>query len=114
MKIIACLAVAMFLLGCSDAPQVQPKGDPVSVGMAYEDVEPALSGAGGMHIDIDGIEDTDTHIREVSKFPNGTVVLVEISLESRKITDLKVCVDSNQPAEKLEWESVRSFDPGND
>jgi len=82
--------------------------------MVYDDAEPALAAAGGMHIDLDGIEDTDTHIREVNKFPNGTVVLIKISLESRKITSLKVCVDPNQSADDLEWKSVKSFDPGID
>jgi len=114
MKIIWCLAVAAFLSGCDQTPPVQTKGKPVSVGMAYEKAEPALTGAGGMHIDIDGIKDSDTHIREANKLPNGTVVLIEISLESRKITSLKVCVDPNQPAGKLEWKSVTAFNPGID
>ena len=115
------LLLLMLTVGCVIAqsaslqtPPTQTTGNPVSVGMAYEDAEPALSGAGGMHIDIDGIEDTDSHIREVNKFPNGTVVLIEISMESRKITNLKVCVDPNQSTGKLEWKSVKSFDPGID
>ena len=82
--------------------------------MVYENAEPALSGAGAMHIDIDGIKDSNTHIQEVNRFPNGTVVLIEISLESRKITNLKVCVDPNQPAGKLDWKSVTTFNPGID
>ena len=114
MKIIVCLVVAFLLLGCDQSPLVQAKDKPVSVGMVYDDAEPALTGAGGMHVDIDGIDDTDTHIREVNKFPNGTVALIEISLESRKITSLKLCVDPSQPPEELEWQSVKSFDPGND
>jgi hypothetical protein len=114
MKIILCLAVALFAVGCNRAPSAQAKDKPVSVGMIYDDAEPALTRAGGMHVDLAGIEDSDTHIREVNKFPNGTVVLIEISLKSRKITDLKVCVDPTQPTEKLEWKSVKSFDPGND
>ena len=32
----------------------------------------------------------------------------------KKITDLKLCVDPNQPAEALQWKSIKSFDPGND
>ena len=114
MKTTVCLAVALVLVGCNQSPPVLAKGKPVAVGMVYDDAEPALSGAGGMHIDIDGIQDTDTHIREVNKFPNGTVVLIEISLKSRKITDLKLCVDPNQPAEAFEWKSIKSFDPDND
>ena len=114
MKTILCLAVGLFLSGCNKAPTTQVKDKPVAVGMVYDDAWPALSGAGGRHIDLQGIADTDTHIREVNKYPNGTLALIEISLESKKITDLKVCVDPDQPAEKLEWRSVRSFDPGND
>ncbi len=114
MKIILCLAAAFFMVGCNRTPSAQAKDKPVSVGMLYDDAQPALSNAGGRHIDLDGIEDSDTHIREVNKFPNGTVALIEISLKSRKITDLKVCIDPNQPTEKLEWKSVKSFDPGND
>ena len=114
MKIILILEVAFLMVGCSRVPSEQDKDKEVAVGMMYDKAEPALSGAGGMHIDLDGIEDSDTHIREVNKFPNGTVVLIEISLESRKITDLKICVDPNQPTEKHEWKSVKTFDPGND
>jgi hypothetical protein len=114
MRTIACLAVAMFFFGCDQASSPKVKGTPVSVGMAYEDAEPALRGAGGMHVDIDSIKDTDTHILEVNKFPNGTVVLIEISLESRSITGLKVCVDPDQPTETLEWKSVKAFYPGID
>ena len=116
MKMIMCFAVALLLVGCNQSAPVaaKTKTKPVAVGMVYDDAEPTLSGAGGMHIDIDGIQDTDTHIREVNKFPNGTVVLIEISLKSRKITDLKLCVDPNQPAEAFEWKSIKSFDPGND
>ncbi len=114
MKSILCLAVALCMVGCNRTPSAQAKDKPVSVGMAYDDAQPILSNAGGRHIDLDGIEDSDTHIREVNKFLNGTVALIEISLESRKITGLKVCVDPSQPTEKLEWKAVKSFDPGND
>ncbi len=114
MKIILVLAIALLMVGCNRAPSAQDKDKAVAVGMMYDNAEPALSNAGGMHIDLDGIEDSDTHIREVNKFPNGTVVLIEISLESRKITDLKICVDPNQSNDKLEWKSVKTFDPGND
>ena len=114
MKIITCLAVAAFLFGCDKAPPSEAKGTPVSVGMAYQDAEPILSAAGGMHVDIDNIKDTDTHILEVGKFPNGTLALIEISMESRNITNLKVCVDPNQPNEKYTWKSVKAFHPGID
>lgn len=114
MKMIVCFAVALLLVGCNQSAPVAVKAKPVAVGMMYDDAWPALSGAGGMHVDIDGIQDTDAHIREVNKFPNGTVVLIEISLKTRKITDLKLCVDPNQPAEALQWKSIKSFDPGND
>jgi hypothetical protein len=114
MKIIPCIAVAVLLFGCDQTPPPKAKGTPVSVGMAYQDAEPILSGAGGMHVDMDNIKDTDNHILEVSKFPNGTLALIEISMESRNITTLKVCVDPNQPTEKLTWNSVKAFYPGLD
>ena len=114
MKIIVCLAAAFLLVGCGQSPPAQTKDKPVSVGMVYDDAWPALSGAGGRHLDIDSIKDTDTHIREVSRFPNGTIVLIEISLESKKITGLKVCVDPDQPTHELQWRSVRAFHPGID
>lgn len=113
MKIIVCLAMAFLFAGCNQASPLQAKDGPVSVGMLYDDAWPALSAAGGMHIDIDGIECTDTHIRKVNTFPNGTVALIEISLESKKITNLWVCVDPNRPTQQLEWQSVPFFDPGN-
>jgi hypothetical protein len=104
----------MMLLGCSDARHAPVRPEPVEVDMEYEAAEPTLAGAGGMYIDVPGIADTDTHIREVRKFPNGSVVLVEVSLGSRKITDLRICVDPNQPTEQWEWKEVRSFVPGSD
>ena len=114
MKTIVCFAVALLLVGCNQSAPVVAKDKPVAVGMAYDDAWSALDGAGGMHLDVDGIGDTDTHIREVNKFPNGTVALIEISSESRKITDLKLCVDPNQPTEQWAWKAIESFDPGND
>jgi hypothetical protein len=114
MKIFTCLAVVVLLFGCDQTPPPKAKGMPISVGMAYQDAEPILSGIGGMHVDMDNIQDTDTHILEVNKFPNGTFALIEISKESRKITSLKVCVDPNQPTEKLAWKSVKEFYPGID
>ena len=79
MKIITCLAVATLLFGCNQSPK--PKGTPVSVGMAYEEAEPILTSAGAMHVEMDKIADTDTHIVEVNKFPNGAMILIEISME---------------------------------
>ncbi len=114
MRMIVCLAVVTFLSGCDQPPPPKSTGTPVSVGMLYDDAQPALSNAGGRHIDLDGIKDTDTHILEVSRFPNGSLVLIEISLESRRITNLKVCADPNQPTEKLTWNSVKEFYPGQD
>jgi hypothetical protein len=109
MKLITCLAASLFLFGCGKAPPPQAKGTPVSVGMAYQDAVPILESAGAMHVDMDNIKDTDTHIREVNKFPNGTVVLIEISMTSKNITGLQVCVDPNQSTQDLEWKSVRAL-----
>lgn len=114
MRIVTCLALAMFLFGCGQDLSAKDEGTPVSVGMAYEDAEPILTAAGGMHVDIDGIQDTDTHILEVNRFPNGTVVLIEISHESKSITGLKVCVDADQPADSLEWKIRQAFCRGID
>jgi len=92
-----------------------PNGTPVSVGMAYhEDAWPVLSSAGGMHVDMDTIRDTDTHVVEVCRFPNGTVALLEICKECRTITELKVCNNPGQPEEKLTWRSVKEFYVGSD
>ncbi len=62
MKIIICLTVAALLFGCDQAPPHKVKGTPVSVGMVYQDAEPLLSGNGAMHVDLDNIKDSDTHI----------------------------------------------------
>ncbi|MHC4692246.1 MAG: hypothetical protein ACYS67_05865 [Planctomycetota bacterium] len=112
MRLITCLAVATLLSGCNQSPE--PKGTPVSVGMAYEEAEPILSSAGGMHVDMDKISDTDTHIVEVNKFPNGAMILIEISKENRTITELKVCTNPGQPEEELTWKSVKEFYAGGD
>ena len=112
MKIITCLAVAALLFGCNRSPK--PKGTPVSVGMAYEDAEPILTSAGAMHVEMETILDTETHIVEVCKFPSGTVWLLEISKESRTITELKVCNNPGQPEEKLTWKSVKELYVGAD
>ncbi len=114
MKFIVCLVMAVFLFGCEKAPAPESKGTPVTVGMAHEDAEPLLSGNGAMHMDVDYFKDTDTHILEVNRFPNGSLVLVKISTESKSITDLKVCTDPNQPTNKLMWKSVKEFYPGID
>jgi hypothetical protein len=82
--------------------------------MAYEEAEPILSSAGGMHVDMDKISDTDTHIVEVNKFPNGAMILIEISKENRTITELKVCTNPGQPEEELTWKSVKEFYAGGD
>ena len=110
MRITTCIAVAALLLGCAPSP----KGTPVSVGMAHQAAEPILTSAGAMHVDMDKIVDTDTHIVEVNKFPNGDLLLIEISKESKTITELKVCTDPDQPEEKLAWKSVRAFYVGAD
>jgi hypothetical protein len=107
MRFITCLAVATLLFGCNQSPE--PKGTPVSVGMAYEEAGPILSSAGAMHVDIDKIADTATHIVEVSKFRNGALILIEISKENRTITGLKVCTNPGQPGEELTWKSVKEF-----
>jgi len=86
-------------------------GAPVAVGMAWQDAEPVLSRKGAMHVDVDGIKGTDTHILEVNTFPNGSLVVIEISTTTRRITALKVCVDPKQPASKLTWKSVTEFHP---
>ena len=112
MKIITCLAVASLLFGCNRSPK--PKGTPVSVGMAYQDAEPILTSAGAMHVEMDKIADTDTHIVEVNKFPNGALILIEISMEYRTITELKVCNNPGQPEEKLTWKSVKELYVGGD
>ena len=112
MKINTCLAVAVFFVGC--APSPKENGPPVSVGMAYENAEPILTAAGAMHVDMDNIGDTDTHIVEVNKFPDGALLLLEISMESRTITELKVCTNPDQPEEKLAWKSVKAFHAGAD
>ena len=114
MRVVVCLAVAAFLFGCEQAPPPEAKGTPVSVGMAYQDAEPLLSGNGAMHVDVDNFKDTDTHIVEVNKFPNGSLLLVKISMASKSITDLKVCTDPKRPTNKLAWKSVREFYPGID
>ena len=107
MRIIACLAVAAILFGCGSSPK--PKGTPVSVGMAYQYAEPILSGEGAMHVNIDKIGDTDTHIVEVSKFPNGVLLLLQILKESRIITEMKVCTNPDLPEKDLAWKSVKAF-----
>ena len=107
MKFIRCLAVVTLLLGCNQSPE--PKGDPVSVGMAYEDAEPILTSAGAMHLEMHKIAGTDTHIVEVNKFPDGTMILIEISKERKTITELKVCNNPQQPGETLTWKSVKEF-----
>ncbi len=112
MKFIICLAVATLLFGCNQSPK--PKGTPVSVGMSYEEAEPILTSAGAMHVEMDKIADTDTHIVEVNKFPNGALILIEISMEYRTITELKVCTNPGQPEEKLTWKSVKEFYVGGD
>ena len=114
MKAIVCLVVAAFLFGCDQAPPPKATGTPVSVGMAWQDAEPLLSGEGAMHVDLDSIKDTDTHILEVTKFPNGSLFLFEISMTTRRITALKVCVDPKQATNKLTWKSVKEFCPGID
>jgi hypothetical protein len=106
--------MTIVLVGCDKMPSAQNKANPVSIGMEWDVAVSSLENAGARHIDIEGIEDTDTHIREVNRFLNGTVSLFEISVESRKITDLKVCVDPNLPSEELEWKSVKKFYPGID
>ena len=111
MKFIICLAVATLIFGCNQSPK---KGIPVSVGMAWEEAEPILTSAGAMHVEMDKIADTETHIVEVNKFPNGALILIEISIEYRTITELKVCTNPGQPEEQLTWKSVKEFYVGGD
>ena len=75
MRIMVCLVVAAFLFGCGQAPPPKAKGKPVSVGMAYQDATPLLTGAGGMHVDLDNIKGTETHLREVSKYLSFMLIL---------------------------------------
>ena len=82
---------------------------PLLGGMAYEDAEPILTSAGAMHVEMDKIADTDIHIVEVNKFPDGTMILIEISKERKTITELKVCNNPQQPEEKLTWKSEKEF-----
>ena len=114
MKIFTCLFLALCFWGCDKTQPPKTKGDYISVGMAYQDAEPILTAAGGMHVDIDNIKDTDTHILEVNKFPNKTMVLIEIEIESRKITNLKICVDPDISSENYTWKPVKTFVPSID
>jgi len=105
MKVISCIAVVTFLLGCRSAQQATC----VSVGMPFQEAKTILKSAGAKQTQMDMTGATETHLIETYDLPDGTVACLHVSKETKAVDVLERCANPEAPKGRRVWESVQSL-----